>query len=346
MSEYFNALTKETVEYGKKLEDYLIKTVFIGGGTPSYVEEKYIYQILKSCRECFNIDENAEISMEANPGTFSLQKLKIYKEAGINRLSIGLQAWQDGLLKVLGRTHTLEDFTENLKLAREEGFDNINADLIFGVPGQTLEEWQESLNNISNMGVEHISCYSLKIEEGTVFGKMFSSGDLIPMEDEEDREMYYKAKEILGKAGYKHYEISNFAKPGYECKHNLVYWEGMSYLGIGAGSHSYLEGERYNNVYSPEDYIHSISEGHIPIENIEFIDTNEKMSEFMLLGLRLVDGIEKKKFRDIFGIHINHIFGKQLESLKNRGLIQFNKDNIMLTSKGLDLANQVFIEFF
>jgi oxygen-independent coproporphyrinogen-3 oxidase len=279
---YFDALEREIYEYAEKIQQ---NTVFIGGGTPSYIDACFIKQVLKACNQNFNICSCAEITIEANPGTLCEKKLESYRESGINRISIGLQAWQEKLLKRLGRTHTLDDYIQNFRLARKEGFDNINTDLIFGIPGQTTEEWRETIENVSNMGVEHISCYSLKIEDGTIFGEMLSRGQLAPMEDEQDREMYYLTKEILGKAGYKHYEISNFAKPDYECKHNLIYWKPQPYVGIGAGAHSYLEGKRFNNIYNPEKYIECIKKGGISKENIEFIDRSEAISEYMILGL-------------------------------------------------------------
>lgn len=345
---YFKAVEMELDSYGIKLKNYLINTIFIGGGTPSYVDEKFIIQLLNACRRNFNISSNAEITIESNPGTLCRDKLKAYRQSGINRLSIGLQAWQDRLLKKIGRTHTLEDYINNFSLAREEGFDNINTDLIFAIPGQTLEEWCETLENVAAMGADHISCYSLQIEEGTVFGRMFSEGDLTPVEDEQDREMYYKAKEILGNAGYKHYEISNFAKPGYQCKHNLIYWQTCQYLGVGAGAHSYINGKRFNNVCSPEEYINLVQIGKSTVENVINIDREEAMSEYMFLGLRLIDGISGKDFEETFRVGLWEVFGVQLENLFHKGLIVIDpdrEDNVRLSEKGLDLANQVFMEF-
>ncbi|HHW30210.1 MAG TPA: oxygen-independent coproporphyrinogen III oxidase [Clostridiaceae bacterium] len=344
---YFKAVEMELDSYGNKLKHHRINTIFIGGGTPSYVNEKYIIQLLNTCRRNFNISSNAEITIESNPGTLCRDKVKAYRQSGINRLSIGLQAWQDRILKKLGRTHTLEDYLNNFSLAREEGFDNISTDLIFAIPGQTLEEWCETLENVVAMGPEHISCYSLQIEEGTVFGRLFSEGGLTPVDDEYDREMYYRAKEILRNAGYEHYEISNFAKPGYQCKHNLIYWQTAQYLGVGAGAHSYIEGKRFNNVYSPEKYINLIQTGKSTVENVINIDREEAMSEYMILGLRLIEGISGRDFENKFGVGLWEAFGVPLEKLLRKGLIVIDPEkgnNVRLTEKGLDLANQVFVE--
>lgn len=348
---YFKAMETELEFYGNKFKSRVIDTIFIGGGTPSYPDEKYIIQVLDVCRRNFNLSDNAEITIESNPGTLSREKIRAYRQSGINRLSIGLQAWQDRLLKKMGRIHTVEEYINNFAMAREEGFENISTDLIFAIPGQTLEDWCETLENVVAMGPEHISCYSLQIEEGTLFGKLYSEGRLTPVEDELDREMYYRAKEILGNAGYKHYEISNFARPGYQCRHNLIYWQTAQYIGIGAGAHSYIEGKRFNNVYSPEEYINLTQLGKSTVENVISIDKEGAMSEYMILGLRLIDGINSKDFERRFDEDLWKVFGEQLEKLAVRGLIviepaacQENGENVRLTDKGLDLANQVFME--
>jgi len=342
---YFNALMKEIEIYAGSLEGCLIKTVFIGGGTPSFVDASYISDLLNACRRNFNLQKDAEISIEANPGTLSRKKLELYMKAGINRLSIGLQAWQNKILKSIGRIHTIEEFLTNFRQARDEGFKNINIDLIFGLPGQTMTDWKETVDGVAGLNPEHVSCYSLKIEEGTPFGEMLERGEISQAEDELDREMYYYVKEKLTNKGMKHYEISNFAYPGFECKHNLIYWKAEEYIGIGAGSHSYINGERYNNVYDICSYIKEVKNDRIPLENIERIDMQDRLSEFVILGLRLTEGISTLEFREKFGCDISDVYGRQLTELTERGLIEQSGSNIMLTSKGLDLANQVFVEF-
>ena len=285
---YFEALKCELKLYEERLKGYTVSTVFIGGGTPSLVDTHYIYEIINLCHYLFNIQKGAEISIETNPGTLSYDKLVSYKTVGINRLSMGLQAWQNKLLKSIGRIHSAEDFMENFNLARKVGFKNINIDLIFGLPGQSINDWQATLDNIIRLNPEHISCYSLKIEEGTVFGERYESGQLIPADDELDREMYSLACDKLEKYGFKQYEISNFARSGFECRHNLIYWNIGKYIGIGAGAHSYFEDNRFNNPYDLSGYIDSVSTGSIPSENIQPIDKGESIKEFIILGLRLL----------------------------------------------------------
>lgn len=320
-------------------------TVFIGGGTPSLAEPQLINKLMNTCRQHFRLAANAEVSMESNPGTLTFEKLTGYKTSGINRLSIGLQAWQDKLLKELGRIHTREEFEENMKLARKAGFTNINVDLIFGLPGQTMNDWTETISNIISLNADHVSCYSLKIEEGTVFGNRFEAGELEEPDDELDRKMYWYAVDRLGKSGYRHYEISNFARPGFECRHNLVYWRAEEYLGLGAGAHSYLNGCRFNNVYGIEDYIDRIKKGEKLQENEQLIDKAEAMSEYMILGLRLVDGVSPKAFRARFGEEIDSVFGGQLAQLKQKQLLEQDGDRWRLTPMGLDFGNTVFMEF-
>lgn len=342
---YLRALKKEIDKVGEKLSNYEITTVFIGGGTPSLIDEKYIDSLLGTCRQCFNIYEEAEISIETNPGTLSYDKLARYRDAGINRLSIGLQAWQDMLLKDIGRIHCKDQFVENFYLAKKAGFSNINVDLIFALPNQTLEDWEETINNVAALEPTHISCYSLKIEEGTVFGSMLEEGKLATADEELDRQMYYYAIEKLSEYGFRHYEISNFAKPGFLCKHNLVYWETRGYIGLGAGAHSFFENERYNNIYDFREYISLMERGDLPVESISKISIDEQISDYMILGLRLINGINIESFKKRFGKDVFNLFGKQIRKLIERELLQFDEGSLRLTRKGLDLANQVFVEF-
>lgn len=342
---YFDALKKEIALNAEKLRGYTIKTVFIGGGTPSVVDSQYIYDVLNLLNENLNIDQKAEISIETNPGTLTCEKLEIFKNMGINRLSIGLQAWQDRILEMIGRIHTVKEFEENFKLARKVGFDNINVDLIFGVPGQSFEDWCETLKCVTALGPEHLSCYSLKIEEGTVFGNRLESGELVPLDDDIDREMYSYCKDYLYQKGYKHYEISNFAKSGYECRHNLVYWYIEEYIGFGAGAHSFFESTRFNNVCDIEGYIASIMNNKVPSENAEVIDKKGSMTEFMILGLRLIDGVSIEDFRSRFDEEVYNVYGNEIDKLVERGLLVVKEDTMFLSPLGLDFANQVFMEF-
>lgn len=342
---YFNALNKELLIYAEKLKDYRVKTIFIGGGTPSAVDAHYISRLMELINEKINRDRYAEISIETNPGTLTFEKLKVYRQLGINRLSMGLQAWQDNILKKLGRIHTAKEFEHNFLLAREVGFDNINVDLIFGIPGQSYEDWCQTLKSVTELEPQHMSCYSLKIEEGTVFGNKLESGELVPIDDAVDREMYNFCKSYLAQKGYQHYEISNFAKPGRKCLHNLVYWNEEEYVGLGAGAHSFFEGIRYNNVYDIESYIENIIRGKIPSENHEVIGIKESMTEFMILGLRLIEGINIEDFRLRFGKDLYNVYGNEIDKLSYRGFIVVENGYIRLSDIGLDYANQVFMEF-
>ncbi len=343
---YFDALKKEIIINSERAAEYEVNTVFIGGGTPSSVEPKYIEHILELCRKYYGLRDDAEISIEANPGTLTDIKLKTYKYIGINRLSIGLQAWQSRLLESIGRIHSIEEFVNNFSLAREIGFSNINVDIIFSLPDQTLDDWHETLSNVAGINPEHISCYSLKIEENTVFWEKYKNGQIKEIDDRLDREMYYMAKKELSRYGYNMYEISNFAKKGFKCRHNLIYWKAESYLGFGAGAHSYFTGKRYNNIYNVEDYIENYlkNEGKY-IEGEVVIDNKESMSEYIILGMRLTKGISILEFEERYGINIMDIFGERFDKLIERGLVEKKDGRLMLTETGLDFANQVFMEF-
>lgn len=342
---YFDALEREIEYWAEKLKEHCITSIFIGGGTPSLVDPQLIARLVEGCRARFNIRSEAEISMESNPGTLSGEKLKIYRECGINRLSMGLQASQDRLLKLMGRIHSRAEFDNNISLAIEAGFKNINLDLIFGLPGQTMEDWKETLEYAARPGITHLSCYSLKVEEGTVFAKRIEAGELFPADDELDRQMYAYTIERLSVKGFKHYEISNFAIPGFECKHNLIYWNAEEYVGIGAGAHSYLFGERFNNAYGVEDYILKSNNSEKLRENVQSIDKKESMSEYMILGLRLVDGVSGAEFEARYSEKLDDIFGTKLNKMIKTKLVEQAGDRFKLTAYGLDVANIVFEEF-
>ncbi len=344
---YFRSLNREAELLLKDLEHEEFTTVFIGGGTPSYVDESYISGILAECRKRFNLSKAGEVSIETNPGTLDYGKLKAYREAGVNRLSIGLQACQDKLLSKLGRIHNFTQFKEGYRLAREAGFENINIDLIFGLPGQTITEWEETLNIVTSLRPEHVSCYSLKIEEGTRFYDLYGSEakvNELPQEDEE-REMYRKSISILKESGYKHYEISNFSLPGYECRQNLIYWRCEPYIGMGAGAHSYYGNSRFCNETSLEGYIKEVNLERLPRRDIQKIDKKESMSEYIILGLRLIDGVKKNGFSEKYGMYLEDIYNTEINKLTEAGLIQSDHEGIRLTDRGLNFANIVMSEF-
>lgn len=342
---YFESLNKEISYYSTKLPNYEVKSIFIGGGTPSVVDSKYIAEVLELCKKNLDIGQNAEITMEANPDSLSKEKLNVYYDSGINRLSIGLQATQNEVLKSIGRIHTIEQFEKSYANAREVGFNNINIDLMFGIPNQTIQKWNDTLENVIRLNPEHLSCYSLKIEEGTFFGEEYNNNRLNVISEDIDREMYHSCLNKLIENNYNHYEISNFAKKDFESKHNLVYWKGEEYIGIGVGAHSYFENNRYNNITDIYKYINQIENNFNQIENITHIDTNEQIVEFIILGLRLTDGIDIYEFREKFGLDIYELYKEQIEKLTKEKLLLIDERRIKLSRKGLDMANTVMIEF-
>lgn len=344
MDKYFDYLNKEIALYSEMVKDYSVKTIFLGGGTPSNVESKYIFDILNSIHKKFNIDKVNEVTIEVNPKTVNEDKLKIYKNIGINRISMGAQTLNDNLLKEIGRVHTVRDFYDSFNLIRSFGFENLNIDLMFNLPKQTLSDVVSTLAVVSKLDVEHISFYSLILEEGTRFYKRYSEGKLDLPDEELEREMYHRGIQVLKSHGYKHYEISNFAKPGYECKHNLFYWKVKPYIGLGLGAHSNINGLRYWNEENFENYFDSLENGKLPIAGSEKIDNAMEMAEYLILGLRLVDGVKLDDFYDRFHISIDSIYGSVLKKHEKSGLIYTDGDRIRLTSKGLDLSNIVFVD--
>ena len=344
---YIKAVKKEIEEYAKQNKDVLIKTIYIGGGTPSYIKEKYIKEIIETIRSNFEIIPNAEITIEINPGTVNRRKLNTYYKAGINRLSIGLQSTNDKLLKQLGRVHDFEDFLETLRLANTIGFSNISADCMIGLPNQTIYDVEETLNVLINLRLTHISVYSLIVEPNTPLEKKIESGELKLPDEEIERYMYWFAKRKLEENGYLHYEISNFAKPLFRSKHNLDCWNQKEYKGFGVSASSYENGIRYTNISNIEKYVENVQNGQFKRNYIveEKQDREAMMKEYMLLGLRKITGVSINQFRKKFGTIPIFKYNKEITKLTNEGLIESNGINIRLTKKGLDLANLVWEEF-
>lgn len=371
---YVECVKKEIEKYAREnrimsehgLEPkYVIKTIYIGGGTPSLIDEEYIEDILKSIRENFeitsNLEENyeaqdeeikncnsqIETTIEVNPGTVTKEKLQKYLECGINRLSIGLQAVQDNLLKEIGRIHTFEDFQNVYKWAREVGFENINVDLMIVLPNQTLDDVKESTKKVIALKPEHISVYSLILEENTKLEDMVIKGKLELPDDEIERKMYWYVKKTLEKHKYIHYEISNFARPGFESKHNSDCWNQNEYIGIGAAASSFMNNARYENTSDLEEYISNI-ENEKPSKNIqlqELLDDESKIDEYMMLSLRKISGVNISEFKRKFNQNPIIRYNKILEKLIKEKLIEIDGNNIRLSSKGIDLANLVWEEF-
>lgn len=336
------------LDYENKLDDLvLVKTIYIGGGTPSFIESKYITEILKTIKENFVVDEDAEITMEMNPGTVDENKLKDYYNCGINRLSIGLQETNNALLKEIGRIHTYEDFENTYSLARNVGFKNINVDLMLGLPNQNILDLENSINKILDLDPEHISVYSLILEENTVLKNKVDQGILTLPEDEMERKMYYTVKNMLENNGYIHYEISNFAKKGFESKHNLDCWNQKEYMGFGAAAHSYTNNFRFSNIENIEEYINNFKNNKEE-DNLIFHEKQNresKMKEYMMLGLRKIEGVNIQQFKNKFVENPIFIFRKEIEKLVNEELLEVDGNFIKLTKKGLDLANLVWEEF-
>ena len=325
----------------------MVKTIYIGGGTPSFIESKYITEILKTIKENFVVDEDAEITVEMNPGTVDENKLKDYYNCGINRLSIGLQETNNALLKEIGRIHTYEDFENTYSLARNVGFKNINVDLMLGLPNQNILDLENSINKILDLDPEHISVYSLILEENTVLKNKVDQGILTLPEDEMERKMYYTVKNMLENNGYIHYEISNFAKKGFESKHNLDCWSQKEYMGFGAAAHSYTNNFRFSNIENIEEYINNFKNNKEE-DNLIFHEKQNresKMKEYMMLGLRKIEGVNIQQFKNKFVENPIFIFRKEIEKLVNEELLEVNGNFIKLTKKGLDLANLVWEEF-
>ena len=340
---YINALKEEIKSFLDNNNQYEISTIYIGGGTPSFIDEKYIEEILNLISQ-----ENAkEITIEINPGTATLDKLNTYKKIGINRLSIGLQACQNGLLKEIGRIHNFEDFLNTYKMAKQVGFDNINVDLMIGLPNQTIKDIKESLEKIIELQPKHISVYSLIVEDNTPISILIENGKLTLPSEELERNMYWYVKNYLELNGYRHYEISNFAKKGFESKHNMDCWNQEEYIGFGLAAHSYLDDIRFANTNNLQEYIENCNNKDFEKNRIIQETQNEysKEQEYMLLGLRKIDGISISNFKNKFGENPIIIFKKQLKELVENGLITIDLDNIKLTNKGLDLANIVWEKF-
>ena len=345
MQGYVDTLTKEIENRGKEYADRKVVSVFFGGGTPTTLSIPMLEQLMQAVFANWDIAEDAEITTEANPGTLDGEMASALKRMGFNRLSMGVQAWQNRLLRDLGRIHTIETFQENLKAVREAGFTNINTDLMFALPNQSMADWQETVRNIVALNPEHISAYSLILEEGTPFFDRYEKGELKPAEEDLDREMYHWAVGYLAEHGYEQYEISNFAKKGRESRHNRIYWQAEEYLGMGLGSHSYMAGERFHNIYDLQEYMQADGDVSLLKEEVEVITEEDALAEFMFLGLRLTEGVSFARFRERFGREMKNIYGEQIEELEKDGLLQEDEKGIRLTARGVDISNFVFEKF-
>lgn len=341
---YTRRLREDMDAMGKKYGDIPVDTIFIGGGTPSVPDSALIVGIMEHVRKAFHVAEGAEISMEANPGTVTREKLTDYRRAGINRLSFGLQSANDRELKLLGRIHTWAEFLESFHLARECGFTNINIDLMSALPGQTRESWKDTLKRVTDLNPEHISAYSLIIEDGTPFGEKYGSEEgrkLLPDEDSE-REMYHETKRFLRDCGYERYEISNYAKPGRACRHNIGYWTGLPYLGLGLGASSYMDGCRFAVNSDMKQYLEEKPGMFTDVEKLTKKDMEE---EFFYVGLRMTAGVSLPEFERRFGVSAKDVYPGLMETFVAEKAAVFQGDRFVLTDYGLDVSNYIMAQF-
>ncbi|ELC8449795.1 radical SAM family heme chaperone HemW [Clostridium perfringens] len=341
---YIEALNKEIISLREKHNNLEINTIFIGGGTPSVLEADELECLLKEVAK-LNMAKDIEYSMECNPGNLTEEKLEVMKKYGVNRISMGLQAKQDNLLKGLGRIHNYKTFKENFLLAKKVGFNNINIDLMFGLPNQRLNEWEETLREIISLEPAHISAYSLIIEEGTAFYNLYENDKLKLPTEEEERKMYHLAKKILEENGFNQYEISNYAKEGKECRHNLAYWNMDNWIGVGSAAASYINGKRIKNISSVEEYINSINEKGEAVEEIITNSKNDNMEEFMFMGLRKINGIDENEFKKRFSMNINDVYGEILNKYIDEGLLIRESGRIFLSEKGIEISNIIMADF-
>ncbi|MBT9697825.1 radical SAM family heme chaperone HemW [Eubacterium ventriosum] len=368
---YVEALINEIKLNKNKMSEYVVDTVFIGGGTPSLLEENQISKIMSVLRDNCNMSENPEITIECNPGTITESKLLEYKKSGINRISFGLQSANDEELKSIGRIHNYAGFLESYNLARKCGFDNINVDLMSALPGQTLKSYEETLNKVVRLEPEHISAYSLIVEENTLMydrvKKAQIKGINILPDEESERKMYYLTNNILRSNGYRKYEISNYSKPGKECKHNIGYWQRKEYLGFGIGAASLYKENRYNNISDINKYIevltNNIKENSINnvgnssevenqvnilnsiVKNLQQLTERDRMEEFMFLGLRMMEGVSMEKFEQYFGKPYMEVYGKVQKRMEDKRFLINDNGYVKLTEFGIDLSNYVMSEF-
>ncbi len=376
--DYMDKLIEEI--YGQSLffQDRSVTSIFVGGGTPSILPPELVEELFAVLHGCFTVAGDAEITIEANPGTLTMEKLEVYRESGINRLSLGLQSADDQELKILGRIHTFDDFLKSYQRARQAGFNNISIDLMSALPGQDMHSWKNTLRKVTMLKPEHISAYSLIIEEGTPFYERYgktgeaietdrvsgtndgfpvksvlpgnswdSRMELPSLPDEDtDREIYHMTKNFLAAQGYERYEISNYARPGCECRHNIGYWTGVDYLGLGLGASSYIGGCRFRNETDLRRYLSlDLRQAGIAARDIQELTLEEKMEEFMFLGLRMMRGVSGNEFLGRFGRNMWKLYDTAFQKLQEQGLIEVDKPWVRLTSRGIDVSNRVLSEF-
>lgn len=347
--EYVEQLIQEIIYQGAYCKGYGVVTVFVGGGTPSILRSEDMQGIMAAVRKHFFLEPSAEITIEVNPGTVTKEKLEVYRENGINRISIGLQSANEQELKTLGRIHTYDEFLKTYQRVRLAGFSNVNVDLMSALPGQTTASWKSTLKKVTMLKPEHISAYSLMIEEGTPFYEKYHQNPQLLPSEEEEREMYYMTKDFLHEQGYERYEISNYARPGYECRHNVGYWTGVEYLGLGLGASSHIGHFRFHNEPDLERYQRIPMRGENVGESLRRslvrLSDKERMEEFMFLGLRRMEGVSGSEFLGRFGQNMWNVYGEVLKKLEENHLIIVENPYVRLSDFGIDISNYVLSEF-
>jgi oxygen-independent coproporphyrinogen-3 oxidase len=340
---YVAALSREMEQAGP----LRLHTIYIGGGTPTVLPLSLLAQILDGARQSFAVNKAAEISLEANPGTVDDEKLAGLRALGVNRLSLGVQSFEERELRLLGRIHTAAEAVECFQAARQAGFVNVNLDLIYGLPGQSATSWEGTLAQALALQPDHLSLYALSVEDGTPLAAAIARQELPLPEPDLAAEMYEHAERTLAEAGYAHYEISNWAKmPAHRCRHNLTYWRNEPYLGVGAGAHSWASGRRWSNVVRPAEYVAALLNGHSPVASTEEIDARLEMGETMMMGLRLLDeGVPFDRFRERFGRDLRQEFSAEVAELAKLGLVIVDDERVGLSERGHLLGNQVFMHF-
>ena len=343
--DYLISIKKEMELYKEEFKNKEFTSVFLGGGTPSILNPNELTDLMKNIYSNFNIKKDTEITIECNPGTLNKEKLKTIKSLGINRLSMGLQVTQSHHLKYIGRIHTYEQFEKNYKDAIDVGIDNINVDLMYSLPNQSFDDWKETLNKIISLNPSHISAYSLILEEGTKFYDMYMNKEFELNDEEVDINIYNYTIDTLAKSGYYQYEISNYAKKGYECKHNILYWKCDNYLGLGPGASGYINNYRYSNICDIKGYNKYLEDNKKPVEEKNMLSKKDEMEEFIFMGLRMNIGINLDEFYRKFNVNFKYKYNNIIEKLKNLNLITEKNNNIRLTQRGREISNTVFIEF-
>ncbi len=347
---YVEALIREVQAYGQKLERPPVPTVFFGGGTPTTLTGDQLHRVLDAVREAFDVLPDAEITSEANPGTVDSARFREMRDAGFNRLSLGVQSFHDDELRFLGRIHSAAEAVEAYRKARDAGFENVNLDLMFGLPGQPLDSWRRTLEKALELRPEHLSLYALTVEEGTPLARWVAEGRVPPPDEDATADMYDLACDLLAETGYRHYEISNWALDDptrdWRCRHNLTYWRYERYLGFGAGAHSFDGHRRWWNVSGVAEYIGKIENGETPVESSEAPDERLAMGEMMMVGLRLLEeGVPDSRFRARFGVSLLEAFPDEIENLSRMGLLEWHGESLRLSRKGWLLSNRVFVRF-